>query len=416
MSLKYNNQDIRELIFNNKERYRLEYNNKLLYAKGKINFNLNLPKDGSNNIIKLDTNLDKIAYSNTSNSFSLFAFYDDGFYEQVPQWFGDSLWNKKGSNLNSFCTLKTIKNWAIFDGWYTEKINSSKRPPSSKKIETIKDINTKTDLFKYSSSTSIPTITLYAHWTVKTVTIIVNNIERYSLEIFETSLDRYSSFSSKSHFWYKSGSQWIKKTGGSKKFSGVLVGTDIIKYINSQIKNPRYISWILKYYENHYNRYGKRVARSYLDVSLYNQKVKEQLRSGTYQEFLGWSNSQVADRWFNIYVAGLKENETTKTFNFYPIFQTLICWPHVKNMKNGSIGGSHLSTRNPKFSFNNLMNFVNNKNEWNKWIKYVHPRYVYDGNGNYMGYWNYGDYNNGYYADFPLLSADTTVIYPSISY
>ena len=149
---KYYEQKIHNLVVNNVERYRLVRNsNTLLYAKGKINLDLNDRYLDSNNqehfILgkKYSGNWWEIPKS-------LFAFYEDGFYYKKQSSFNQC----ESSSLSEMMT-KWIADlgWVIispieFQGWYFGKW----------KIDSIKDVYNHTDLFNFKSNTSLPEITL----------------------------------------------------------------------------------------------------------------------------------------------------------------------------------------------------------------------------------------------------------------
>lgn len=244
------------------------YSSKLVYAKGWINFDKNLIKDGSNNLID---------YHNLQPD--IYAFYDDGFYRYDAN---TEIWTSEGSNLSSFNNPTSTA--AVFNGWYTEKNGGVK-------VNTIEDIWRRTDLFKHKSSLSIPTITLYAHWSIKTYTVYVKNITRTCFG------NNYKT--GRSSVWHEG-----RRKTGQIVLRKIPYNTEIISYINSIISNPTYITW----------------AKDTLDKTEHQQN----LRSGKLQPFLGWYTSEDGRGkvWDSYYIK-------TDEVSMYPQFNALVIWEVV---------------------------------------------------------------------------------------
>lgn len=295
MSLQINdknniNHEMRTLIVNDTEKYRLMANNTLMYAKGQIKFDLNLPKDGSHNLISYSYNHDK-------DRSEIYAFYNDGFYRKN----NDNSWTFRGNNLISINSLTSEA--ANFDGWYTE-------PDGNNKVNSIEDVFRKTNLFKYNDNISIPKIILYAHWTIHTYTVYINNITRTS----------ESNKTGSSSFYYQGHQRF-----GTLQLNNIPYNTEIISYIGSKISNLKYITW----------------AKDRLDRTEYQQLLRE----GQLQPFIGWhtnnnSNGQILDFY-----------HVTNTTNLYPQFQALVIWPRTSFYNNGNSGYGY-SHRIPPFSLN----------------------------------------------------------------
>lgn len=273
---KNNPPSMRTLMLDGNQKYRLvisdQYRSTLVYAKGWIDFDPNPIKDGSGNTIDYYGQL-----SNNEYWASLHAFYDDGFYAYNSS---SSTWLKIGSALTGTNTLFSTA--ANFNGWYTKSSGGDK-------IDSIEDVYRYTNLFNHKNSTSIPRITLYAHWTIKQMTVYVNNITRYnSSNEYETAI---SSF----------------KYNGYRTMATVTLqvpyNTELISYLRKKISSPQYITW----------------ARYKLDGT----SQQQALRNGV-QSFIGWYTSGNGNGtiWTDYYV--------TNTVNIYPQFSALVIWPKVK--------------------------------------------------------------------------------------
>ena len=290
----YYEQKIHNLIVNDVEKYRLVKNsNTLVYAKGKINFDLNdryLDSNGQEHFVlnrRFSWDWRKIPES-------LFAFYEDGFYYKD---------NKKQSSFNQ-CELPSLTEmmktkWITddgwrgitpitFQGWY---FSSSTR---EWKIDTIKDVYTHTDLFNFKSDTSLPEITLYAKWKIPTYTLTVHNITKYG----------YNKRIAKSSFYDKQKKKTFK--GDSSRFT-ISYNTDLKKFLKNNISNVKYRTW----------------AYDALDGT----RNQQSLRKGP-QKFLGWSNEQyVYDNGFKCHGPtnfDLASSTIPARVDVYPQFKTII--------------------------------------------------------------------------------------------
>lgn len=325
---RYQQKEMRTLIVNNAERFRLIVGNKLRYAKGKINFNLNWPilGDGKTHpIYVLDSRFPDYYYSYdeydgriyTGNCIpkSLYAFYEDGFYLKKKQNSStDEYFLYQKQNLLDL--VKECPAWAkSFKGWFTAK-------EGGKKINTIKDINNSTDLFKYKKETSLPEITLYAQWELKKYTLNVCNIKFYCKE--------NPAKSSWTQFEYN-GKVYNGKTaieGAYEEKIPLIVDayTDIVSYLKKNIKNPKYVTW----------------AKNTLN----NTKSQTKLQKGP-QKFLGWFISSRSDEFRANDNQGMYEEIPSSfiiypphdplTYYIYPCFEVLVIIPQTKSPKTGKL-------------------------------------------------------------------------------
>lgn len=221
--------EIRTFMVNDTERYRLILNDyTLVYAKGWINFNINLPVDGSYRRIPYN-------YTYDTNQDGIYAFYNDGFYSQ-----NNNSWSSKKDSLIKTNNLTSIA--ADFEGWYTEK-------DGGRQIDSIEDVFKYTTLFNYSENNSMPQITLYAKWKVHTYTVYIKNITREVEGRIGRSTIEYNG----------------RRYSGDIPIRNILYNTDIISYLDSHTGSKKFVS-------------GAR-----LDESEWQQDLREGL-----QGFLGW--------------------------------------------------------------------------------------------------------------------------------
>lgn len=333
MGLKINDNDIvRQLIINGEEKYRLEIMGEegsgLKYAKGWIDFDLNLINDGSGNSIDY-----RSPYSSSDSWWSsIYAFFADGFYA-----YQNNSWIYKGLSLN-FNNL--ISNAATFKGWYTQD-------KGGMKIENITDLHKYTKIFAKSSETSLPKVTLYAHWEIRTYKLRVYNITKHTAD------NKHSATSSFYYRGFRTQRQYIEFT--------VPYNTNAITYINENIDSPKYITW----------------AYDELDGTALQQK----LRQGP-QKFLGWYTSATADG-SDIY----KNYYVTSDVNFYPKFQCIVIWPVIRWPRGGKSGSGYWA-KNPPMTLSEAKRDPPNPSADSS----HRGRWVYD-----------ADY-------FPMLSANTYVV------
>lgn len=283
-------QDIRTLIVNGEEKYRLHVEGAgVKYAKGWVDFNYNLIKDGSGNTIDYRSASSGTCWSN------MYAFLEDGFYS-----YGNNKWTFQGSNLSSFNNLTSTA--ANFQGWFTA-------PKGGKQIKTIEDLKKYTNIFALSAKKTIPQVTLYAHWKIKTYTITVYNITRHTTD---NSNGAFSSF-------------YFRGRRVSSRYINLEVpyNTEAISYIYRVIQSPRYITWACR--------------------ELDGTRLQQALRQGP-QKFLGWHTSETgggSQITYSYYV--------TNNISFYPKFQCIVIWPPVR-WSDGACTGSGYRTYNPPMS------------------------------------------------------------------
>ena len=353
------------LVANGVRRYRLIVDGELVYAFGKINFDLNWPKDGTGKSFG-DYSFAKISPVEKFLKKKIYASYSDGFYEWTYDdegvftadyvssiyyyWF-----SKTHDDLTDFIskdifrpslieederTREKIFHWywtnstyvwpLKFRGWYTKKEGGSR-------IETIDHIAGRTDLFKFHEEEKMPEITLYAHWEVPTFTITVENIERsVGVKVKKNGEDTIEIKKVHSSFLYKG-----KKRVKSVPFQ-VPYGTEIISYIKKQgIDSPQYITW----------------ARGFLDST----KYKEKLRAGP-QKFLGWSikgseNNEDENNYYlrTGYTETYKKLYATKRITLVPQFESIAIWkkssPTLGKKYKGKTYGGKFETFKKGYQF-----------------------------------------------------------------
>lgn len=284
---------IRCLIVNDTEKYRAVVGNRLIYAKGKINFDWNFPKDGSGEIVSpfITNHIPK----------TVWGFYEDGFYiknknkNEYSQWLktGQSLktkteevWINKGYYISSRENY-SLPYYLTFYGWATDKTNNR-----TKVVDSIEEIGRKTNLFKYSEDESLPEITLYGCWKVATYNLRIHNIRGL--------------YGSKSFFtYYDEKDKKNKKTDSNITFRDILYGTDIFSYINKIIKvAPQYS------------------ALPDMDKTiLFSEKSDRQTLNKYPQKFLGWS-------WKSA-VVPLSTQQTHHFYIPYHIDSSVTSWEQV---------------------------------------------------------------------------------------
>lgn len=303
---------VRSIFVNGVEKYRVMVNHQLIYAKGKINFDFNWIKDGSGkSLAEYFTQWDFWVPS------SIFVFYEEGFFKLYDK---ENVFDNYhyGNHPNGlfykyeFTELSDIipywfKNNTIvpvtFKGWYTDPIDDS----SINKINTMHQIESRTDLFKYKEKDELPEITLYAHWEFTKYKIIVHNIKNKK--------------GTSSFIHYNEKTKKRERTSENViDIFEVDYGTNIVSYINEKITSPKYITW----------------AKDKLD----NTNKKQELRAGP-QQFLGWTDESKTNKhlllWFsNQWIA----SGTEKIINVYPCFEILAIWPEVVLKSGKKVGGT----------------------------------------------------------------------------
>ena len=294
---KYYEQKIHNLIVNGVERYRLVKNsNTLVYAKGKINLDLNdryLDSNGQEHFILNK----KYSWDWRKIPESLFAFYEDGFYYKD---------NKKQSSFNQ-CELPSLTEmmktkWIADDGWIgitpiTFQGWYFLSSTGKWKIDSIKDVHMRTDLFNFKSDTSLPEITLHAEWKIPTYTLTVHNITKYG----------YNKRIAKSSFYDKQKEKTFK--GDSSRFA-ISYNTDLKEFLKNNISNIKYCTW----------------AYDALDGT----GNQQSLRNGP-QKFLGWTNKQYVYDNTNVSFecsgptdSDLAPRTMPARIDVYPQFETII--------------------------------------------------------------------------------------------
>ena len=352
-------EDMRSLIVNDVEKYRLEIDNKLVYAKGKINFDWNPPKNGENIIYKIPSN-DNLYTRWYDRNYSYWAFYNDGFYRKLESI--QKIQDKSNSHKYTYRYFYTkldfknphtnwsytedltgfsLRGWGrgysgpgedqqatdlppgvIFCGWlYIKKPENTLNDWDIKKytINNIEDIAKKTNLFDYKENDDLPQITLYAYWKVREIDLIVANIVDVK--------------NSKSSFEYKQGNEWIK-TNGVKTFK-IKDGTDMVKFLKNNTRNLSYISWAAgnanTYLKEKEDRKALKASRnfrgwylnSFSDYSTW-RNWKDRFHPVKYNNnFYNYSKS------FICYWTTVHENYPwhTSVYIAVPIFETTIIYP-----------------------------------------------------------------------------------------
>lgn len=301
MPLVMNNTEVRTLIINDNQKYRLLIGNNLKYAKGFINFDANCI---------LDEKGDPIPYTYQGYNIldGIYAFFNDGFYSYNNN--NDS-WILRGNNLSNMSLYSSA---AVFNGWYTS-------PENGIRINSIDDIYYNTNLFNYSDSESIPEITLYAHWNIKTYNVTVHNIVKLSDKGDTTT----------SSFIYNG-----NIINNSITISNVPLNTELVSFLNQKIQKPKYVTW----------------ARNKLDGT----NEQQNLRRGP-QEFLGWYTSEDGQG------TVLSEYYVTSDISVYPQFAAIVIWPNMYNLNNRNWG---YWTSRPPLTISSAMNHApqNDSSVW----------------------------------------------------
>ena len=262
--------EMRTLMVNGIEKYRLVINNesKPLYSKGWINFDVNLPKDGSNTIITYN-----YVFSNDRDG--VYAFHDGFFRKDNERWYHLE---------NDLCKINKLSSVAaVFEGWYTER-------ERGQKIESIEHIFKYTNLFKYSPNTSIPQITLYARWKVRTYTVNVENITGKLIK------GDSRGGTSRSTIEYNG-----MMRSGTIVIRDVLYNTDIIPYLRSHTGRKKIIP----------------------GITLDETEWQQSLREGKLQGFIGWHTLKDAGG------ATLSSYIVREDTTIYPQFHAMIVFPRV---------------------------------------------------------------------------------------
>lgn len=303
---KYYRIPIRSIITNEMEIHKQHYsdpqpeisrvvvNDELIYAKGKVNFDLNLPEDAAGNIISWKRNGTNVHLT------SVLAYYGEGFFENV--YFPLTVYGgtTKSPFLGEELTFNNLTSEeATFDGWWTSKTGGTQiTTVSGSRKSLIHD----TDLFdEKDTAISLPEVTLYAHWTLKSFTVTVHNISRTG-----------GGQTSKSSFIYNG--KRINKTSTRIE---VPYNTEIISYVNERFTDPKYVSWGAQYLSS---------------------TKKKQLNNGV-QSFLGWTLADpgkwLPDKPGNPDNTGEIKildslNITTEDVHLYPAFKTIAIWKKTK--------------------------------------------------------------------------------------
>ena len=349
--------NIRCLMVDNTEKFRLvDSNGKLLYAKGKINFNLNNSFTDSNNVVHDFPTGGFGWWPNRPKE--LFAFYaEEGFYQKTGGNDQFRKYTKLLSEMMIFYSSESPAPWwckpVSFDGWYLSKTKQT----GEHKINSIEDVYRYTNLFNYRTDTSLPEITLYARWKVPTVTLQICNIK---LKGSSSSLSYYDDQKKK----------WLKTSDAYATKYTITYGTDIRKYISSRIKDVKYVTW----------------AYSELDGTSY----QTSLRGGP-QKFLGWfinnSHNIYPEYFFRTHGAGYFWDEgftipdkvpehvsnsdqtyamSVKIIYVIPYFEPLIVVPKFKVWSNNSyhtVGGYYFKNPSTTHLVEILMK-VEDENDW----------------------------------------------------
>ena len=255
----------RLLVSNDKgeliEKYRLMVGDELVYAKGLINFDWNMPKklgdlngpsdyssgytrDSEYNIyigydyeITYPSGQKKHYMVPPHTSYFVYAFFNDGFYykpatnyqvhpPKVPR--ADLFYRyEKSNHTENPEKLSEIyhcnQEWGIFDGWWTEK-------DGGLPVDTIKQVKENTSLFDYKDENLLPEITLYAHWKP----YIYKKITIHNT-VFTSNKNR--NLSAKVSFYYNN-----KKITNNKVIENITYGTNLSSYLR-KVTKVEYKSW-----------------------------------------------------------------------------------------------------------------------------------------------------------------------------
>lgn len=290
------------LIVNDVERYRLVNNNTLLYAKGKILFDLNLIKKGYQS--ESDKKID--CKKNDGYQEELYAFFDDGFYTyKKEEWIKHQ--EKKISKIN-----KPISKSATFKGWYTAPRPSKKK--TWYKIETLEDLKRYSQIFEYSSETSIPTITLYAYWEIKTCEVTFKNITK-----------ECDNRTSRSYIQYKMINGAWAYTSGEHKID-VPYGATLEEALSAP--PPNGLGWGERKNPKRYSPYYV------VNIDTRDNDYNDWLLKNKYAFWRGWN---IVKKGANGAVINEKKYIITEDVTFYPQFDAIVFWKR-DSFRNGDIG------------------------------------------------------------------------------
>ena len=129
-----NGKDCLSVLANGTEKYRVTGNDKLIYAKGRIEYDLGSTPSGASGVYRYNK------YIYVYRGWNFVHIYDDGTYS----------WGESPLDMNpvDWGSAK-IEAWCLEDG--TE-------------INSVLDLERYTSIFSWSSSDDIPTVTLHARW------------------------------------------------------------------------------------------------------------------------------------------------------------------------------------------------------------------------------------------------------------
>lgn len=271
--------NMRCLMVDNVEKFRVVIDNKIVYGKGKINFDFNWPKDGSGKSFEnYYGGWEVVRFIPIYPTYSLYVFYGEGFFKKHDSW-NDVFYKYNIQNLSDL--IKNIHDLHLpidFKGWYTAKTGGYK-------IDTLTDVQSsvKTNLFNYRDKDNLPEITLYAQWNVPKYTIKVHNITRGQ--------GGFSSFYNKE----------TKKTTTDSVtiFRNILYGTDLGTFLNNKISDVKYSTWA-------YN-----------------------IISRNPQKFLGWSEKQYEYQVRPYFINFGDKFSITRNMDLYPHFEILMVFKRV---------------------------------------------------------------------------------------
>lgn len=327
----WNQVKTKKLMVDDVEKYRMvismpdDNKDKLVYGKGKILFDtnlINIKYGGAQKQIDYKSSLKDGKYWK-----ELYGFFDDGYYTYNSK--KDS-WTKIASAEKGLGDVNPLESaCANFLGWFTDK---------NQKIETLKDLEN--SLFTYRKNDTLPTITLYAHWEIKTFNVT-----------FRATVNGFNTCA----FWSRNKKKFIEDDCiASEVPYGTTLGEVETKWLGWQKKD------IEKYYPRYY-QYDLLDSLKWKSSFGITQKQCEYI-----EHYYNWIIKHAGDFW-----RGWTKQEDgngkvleesyviTKAIDLYPQFDALVYWesePVYSERGEGGTGSwiSHFAPGTKKQKVQNI--------------------------------------------------------------